>query len=130
MADTNAAMLQLADSFFGAIEGGDVETLRRLYADDARIWHNFDDVEQNVDDNLRVLAWLQRHLHDRRYEVIRRQALPDGFLQQHVLRGRTDAGEAFAMPACVICRVAEGRITRLDEYLDPAATAALSRRTT
>jgi ketosteroid isomerase-like protein len=129
MSEETEAMLRLADSFFGAIERGDVEALRALYATDALIWHNFDDVQQSVDDNLRVLTWLQRHLHDRRYDVGRREVLPDGFMQQHVLRGTNDAGEPFALPACIICRVNDGRITRLDEYLDSAAIAALSSST-
>ena len=34
-------MLALADRFFEAIPKGDVDTLRRLYAPDAAIWHNF-----------------------------------------------------------------------------------------
>lgn len=122
---TDAAMLDLAERFFGAIEAGDIERVRSLYSADAVIWHNDDGVEQSVDDNLRVLRWLCRHLHERRYEIVRRDALADGFLQQHVLRGRTDAGQPFAMAACIVCTVTAGRIRRLDEYLDPAAARPL-----
>ena len=44
--------------------------------------------------------------------------LIDGFVQQHVVRGRNALGEEFAIPACLVVTVVEGRITRLDEYLD------------
>jgi hypothetical protein len=54
------------------------------------------------------------------------KVLPDGFLQQHVLRGLTRAGEPFAMPACMVVRCVDGRILRIDEYLDPAQASALS----
>jgi ketosteroid isomerase-like protein len=33
------------------------------------------------------------------------------------------------VPACVVCTVKNGRITRLDEYLDTAQLAPLSART-
>ena len=40
--------------FFAALEAGDIETLREIYAPDADIWHNEDLVEQPVEDNLKV----------------------------------------------------------------------------
>jgi ketosteroid isomerase-like protein len=118
---------QMADLLFGLVERGDIDALRRLYHPDARIWHNYDQREQTVDQNLVTLAWMCQRLFDRTYEVIRREVLHDGFMQQHVLHGLTRAGEPFAMPACMIVRCAEGRITRIDEYLDPGQAAALSR---
>jgi ketosteroid isomerase-like protein len=52
-------------------------------------------------------------------------------VQEHVLRGTVrTTGEAFAMPACVICTVADGRIVTLDEYLDSAHTRPLLARPT
>ena len=59
------------------------------------------------------------------YGVKRRLAIPGGFLQEHGLRGTLASGEAFEMPACVICTVADGVITTLDEYLDSAHTQPL-----
>lgn len=120
--------LALADRFVTAIQNADIPTIRACYALDARIWHNFDGKEQTVDENLVTLGWLVKQLPQRQYQVSRRENLPDGFLQQHVLAGTTRHGDAFAMPACIICKVKDGRITRLDEYLDPASAAALNKR--
>ena len=50
--------------FFAALEAGDVETLREIYAPDAVIWHNDDLVEQPVEDNLKVLRGLHRAVSD------------------------------------------------------------------
>ena len=75
---------------------------------------------------LRVLAWLIRALPERRYRIVRREILADGFMQQHVLEGVLADGQPFAMPACVVVQAKDGRITRLDEYLDPAAVAPLA----
>ena len=54
----------------------------------------------------------------------RLEVFPGGFVQQHLLKGRrvTD-GLPVQLPACVIAYVREGRITRLDEYLDSAHVA-------
>jgi ketosteroid isomerase-like protein len=121
------AFLAVADRLFGAVERGDLDELRRLYDPDARIWHNFDGREQSVEENLQTLTWMCGRLFDRTYEIVRREVLPDGFVQQHVLRGLTRAGEPFAMPACMIVRCADGRITRIDEYLDAAQATPLAR---
>ena len=42
---------------------------------------------------------------------------------QHVLRARGPEGQAIELRACMVCDVVDGRITRLDEYLDGAAVA-------
>ena len=118
--------LDLAERFIGAIQAGDAETVRACYAPDARIWHNNDGLEQTVDENMRVLNWFMRTLPDRGYRVTRREALPDGFLQQHVLEATLPDGAPWAMDACLVVRVANGRITRLDEYIDSAKAAELT----
>lgn len=117
--------LDVAQHFFTAIETGDVEAVSRLYAPDVVVWHNTDGVEQTAGQNLATLTWMVRHLSDRRYEVIRRVATEDGFVQQHVLRAQAPGGE-LALPACIVARVQEGRISRIDEYLDSAHLAVLT----
>jgi uncharacterized protein len=119
-----ADVLAVAERFFRAVEAGDVEAIRSIYAPDARIWHNNDRLEQTVDQNLRVLGWVARNLTDRHYRVQRRVAIPGGFMQQHVLEANT-VGGPFSMPACIVCEVKDGRITRLEEYLDSAQAGHL-----
>jgi hypothetical protein len=42
-------------------------------------------------------------------------------VQQHVVRDtRVQDGVRLALPACVVCAVAQGRITPLDESFDSA----------
>ena len=116
----------LASFFVGAIERGDVDAVRACYHPDARIWHNNDGLEQTVDENLRVLGWMARTLLTRTYDVVRLEALPDGFVQQHVLRADLPNGGTWTLDACVIVRVEDGLIVRLDEYLDSAQVAKLA----
>ena len=117
--------LELCDQLFSAIMRADIETVRGIYAPDAVIWHNNDGIEEDPDRNLRVLSWVARNIKDLRYEEIRRHETPTGFVQQHVLRGIAPNGTALEIPACIVCEVKDGRITRLDEYLDSAHTASL-----
>lgn len=117
--------LDFAERFVGAIQTGDTATVRACYAPDAKLWHNNDGIEQTVDQNMKVLDWFIRTLPDRNYRVLRREALPDGFMQQHILEATLPDGTKWAMDACVVVRMKDGVITRLDEYIDSAKSGAL-----
>ncbi len=123
---TEQEILAFAKTFVDAIQAGDVPTVRACYAPDAKLWHNTDNIEQTVDQNIKLLEWFMRKLPDRHYRVLRREALKDGFVQQHVLEATLPDGTKWKMDACVIVRMENGRIVRLDEYLDSAAANALS----
>ena len=120
--------MSVADDLFAAIEKGDVDAVRSIYAPDAVIWHNFDNVEQTPDENLRTLTWMTANVGDLRYEDVRRQVTDEGYVQQHTFCGKARNGEVVRAPCCLIVRVKDGRITRLEEYLDPAQFAPLFAR--
>jgi len=115
----------VADDLFAAIEKGDVDAVRAIYAPGAVIWHNTDGIEQTVEENLRTLRWVCDNLADRAYEDVRRTEFDGGFVQQHTLRF-TKNGERREIPACIVATVAAGRITRIDEYLDSAHVARIT----
>lgn len=122
---TAPSPLDVAERLFAAIQSGDTAAVFDIYAPDVKVWHNNDQVTQGRDDNLRIIRWLAANIPDLRYEDIRRHELPGGFIQQHVLRGTAPNGRALEVPACIVCEVADGHVTRLDEYLDSAHTAVL-----
>lgn len=117
--------LEVADRLFSSIMKGDIDGVRDVYDPACTIWHNNDNTEQNVDQNLRVLAWVVKNIGNLRYEDVRRHETPTGFVQQHVLRGTGPSGKAVEIAACIVCKVENGRITRLDEYLDSAQVTPL-----
>jgi ketosteroid isomerase-like protein len=121
-----ADIASLAKRFFDAIEAGDVEAVAAAYADDVAIWHNTDGALQSKAENLQTLAGLIRAYPHRRYEDRRLTAFPGGFVQQHTLRAVRRDGAHRELPACIVCQVANGRITRLDEYFDSAHVAAFT----
>ena len=110
-----------------AIEAGDAAAVRAAYHPDARIWHNFDQIEQTVDENLATLGWLMRAMPERRYEDVVRHRIEGGVAQQHVLRGTTAGGAEVELVACLFVQVDEdGLVTRIDEYVDTAQAAVLT----
>jgi ketosteroid isomerase-like protein len=117
--------MSVADDLFASIEKGDIDGVRAIYAPDAVVWHNTDGVEQTVDENLRTLQWVVDNLADRSYDEVRRTEHDGGFVQQHVLRF-TKAGERREIPACIVATVADGQITRIDEYIDSAHVARIT----
>jgi uncharacterized protein len=129
MGDHSSSAEQVAivvDRFIGAIEQGDVDGAREMYADDASVWHNFDGLSQTKEQNLRALVWLVRNLQDRRYTDVRRVPFEGGLVQQHVLVGTALNGTRVEMPAMMRVEVRDGKIFRIEEYVDPSQAAALT----
>jgi uncharacterized protein len=116
---------ELVVCFFAALEDGDIDTLREIYAPDAVIWHNDDLIEQPVEENLKVLQGLHRAVSGLHYDIVRRVPTPDGVLQQHVLRGRLHGGAEVELHAAMYLQVRDGHITRIEEYLDSGKRAAI-----
>ncbi len=104
--------------FFDAIERGDVEAAAALYAPNAVIWHNTDEVATSREASVAVVRDIARNLHDRRYADRRVATFATGFVQQHILIGRLADGTGFRLPACVVGTVEHGLIVRFDEYYD------------
>ncbi|GAA1245245.1 nuclear transport factor 2 family protein [Janibacter melonis] len=120
MTDHDVAV-SLLDRIVAAAEAGDPADIYEIYAPGAVIWHNHDLKESSVEQNARLLAAMDRWVADRRYTERRISTFPGGAVQQHVLRGtRRSTGEEVALHACVVIAVEDGRVTRLDEYIDSA----------
>ena len=119
--DESKEILSLAKSFFDGLEQGDISILRRVYAPDVEIWHNTDGLIQTLEENETTLKGFVSRISDRKYSQRRTDAFPGGFVQQHVLTGVRKDGEKVSLPACIVCQVKNGKITRLDEYFDSAA---------
>ncbi|HEY2751172.1 nuclear transport factor 2 family protein [Phenylobacterium sp.] len=118
------AIRALAARFFDCIEQGDVEGVSACYAPELVVWHNFDDLEQPREANLATLASMIKWISERRYERRRVDVFEGGFVQQHVLTGTRRDGVRVSLPGVLVGQVRDGKITRLDEYLDSAQVAA------
>jgi ketosteroid isomerase-like protein len=122
------AMSDLAARFFAAIEAGDIEGVTACYAPHAVIWHNDDGVEQSREENLKTLRSFIGFTADRTYADARRSFFDGGFAQQHRLVAHAKNGAALESHVAILCRVEDGVIVRLDEYMDPAPIQAWIKR--
>ncbi len=115
---TEGEIRALARRFFDAVEQGDVDTVGECYSADAVIWHNTDSIRTSREENLTVLRGMVGRISDRIYDDRQVAVFENGFVQQHVLRGTRKDGVRLALPACIICRLVDDKIARLDEYFD------------
>lgn len=114
----------LAATFSEAFPVGDFDTLRKVFHPDAVVWHNYDGIEQPLEENLAMLARILR-AHTLRYVDIRRWYCEQVVVQQHRVL-IDERGEPTEVEACLVLHVRNGRIARLDEYVDPNRLAVLS----
>jgi len=116
----------LLDRIVAAALAGDATDLFDIYAPDAVIWHNHDLKETTVAENAQLLEAMDGWVKNRSYDERRIQVFEDGAMQQHVLRGtRAGDGEPVELHACAVITVRDGKVTRLDEYLDSREAARL-----
>lgn len=114
----DAGTNELADRFFGAVSAGDIDTVRECYSPDARIWHNFDNVETTREENLQLLAYVTENWKNFRFENVRRRPMEGGFIQQHEMHGEGADGKPFMAPAILLVSVQDGHVSRIEEYFD------------
>jgi ketosteroid isomerase-like protein len=120
------AIADVADRLFEAIENSDIAMLQQLWNDDVTVWKTGEHRDRDKERALRVITWLFNRTIDRRYEILDRQLFDGGFVQQHILHANGHDGESISMRVCVVIKLgANGLISRIDEYFDPAELAPL-----
>lgn len=118
--------IDVANRLFDAIERGDHASVEAMWADGVTVWHSGDAEDNDRVRALKVIRWFIRSTTQRSYEILDRQAFDGGFVQQHVLRAEGAGGASITLRVCIVIKVnADGLITRIDEYFDPADMAAL-----
>lgn len=117
--------VQALDRLVIAVESSDADALRAAFAPDAIIWQGHDGTEHSVQDISARLAGPAPALVDRAYVDRHVFVFANGVAQSHTLRAtRRETGERVEMHAVLVCTVVDGLISRLEEYLDPAALSA------
>ena len=115
---TDAELRDLCHRYFDAVERRDVATVAELYAPDFVFWINLTGAESSREDNLKALADGYA-LHRRRtYDDRTIHTFATGFVVQYSVNVVAHDGRRTSLWACVVARCHQGRITRIDEYLD------------
>lgn len=115
MTETN-----VIDRLFGALGKGDLEAARDCLTPDARLWHSFDRIALDRNGAMAGFADFVGNFVARTIIDVRRHAIDGGFVQQHLMTATRQTGEVMAWPVCIVVRIENDSIVRLDEYIDRA----------
>ena len=115
---TEGEIRELCQAFFDAYEQRRVDVLDRLYADDCVIWHNVFGRDTTRDENLARFHDSYRGQRRRTYDDRIVNTFEDGFVIQYTLGGVQTNGHRGALWICIVGRCRDGKITRIDEYMD------------
>jgi ketosteroid isomerase-like protein len=113
----------LCHEFFDAYQDGRVDVLERILSDDCVIWHNVFGRETTKSDNLTKYPDSYSGQRRRTYDDRIVNVFDDGFVIQYTLRGVMHTGHVGALWLCIVGRVRDGQITRIDEYMDSSKFA-------
>jgi ketosteroid isomerase-like protein len=114
------------DALNAALCSASVDDVVEYLAPGAVTWHNDDKVEIDAVENMKRLPGLHQLVDGVGIDVLQVEPLESGWLQRFVLRGTVrSTGNALAAHNCIVVHLADGRITRIDEYVDPTMGAQL-----
>ncbi|WP_159872218.1 nuclear transport factor 2 family protein [Novosphingobium sp. 9U] len=109
----------LADKLGQAIRERNPDLLRQIYADDIRVWHGATGSAMGKDENIGMLTAVFAISSGLEYTDVRRHDIEQGLVQQHTLVGTFDDGANMpGLNACMVIKVAGGKIASIDEYFD------------
>jgi ketosteroid isomerase-like protein len=109
---------RLCHALFDALEQGDIAAVAACYAPNMTMWFNGTGEESSQSDHLAALV-KGKDLHRRRlYNDRVVNTFADGFVAQYTCNVVTLKGAQFALSACLVAEVHDGKIVRLFEYLD------------
>lgn len=114
-----------AHRLFDAFEQGDRVGMLNVLTEDAVVWHNHDDREKLLSEQLDTLLATQNVAERFEYVDRRYQPIDGGALLQHRLSGSVPGGATFDAPILIRMTMRGDRIARMEEYVDRGTLASL-----
>jgi limonene-1,2-epoxide hydrolase len=125
----NSNARALADALGAAIQARNAEQIRAIYAAGVKIWHANTNAAQTGEENANFLARIFAITSELSYRDVRRYDIDGGVVQQHRLTGKFKDGKPLPdLHACMVIKVAEGKIVSIEEYFDSATFAEVWQR--
>lgn len=113
----------IAQQLFDAFVAHDLDAVEALLAPDAVLTQN--GASRSWAEMRPMIEGIRSVLGDHRYERVRRVVGDGAVVEEHDVVSTTPDGRNLRLAACVVIRVDEvGRITTLDEYVDPTPLMA------
>jgi ketosteroid isomerase-like protein len=125
MKDTE--LRDLCHRYLDAIERHDVETVADLYAPGFVFWINLTGAESPREANLESLREGYALLRRRTYDDRTIDTFETGFVARYAVNVVQHDGRRASLWACIVAQCQDGRITRIDEYLDSSKFRAKRR---
>ena len=117
MTTHQASIEAVADRFFAVYAAADEDGIREVLAPDFEGWtSSFGGRDLTVDSLVNGAKWEAQNV-DMELDEVRRHVTDHGFVRQFVIRMTNAEGARMEIPGCMVALVADGRITRFDEYL-------------
>ena len=116
----------IARAMFDAFQSGDAKAARAILAEGFTGSQNGGPA-MDRETLLKFSGAVKAAVPDFRYEEIECAPTPDGFVEEHTVRGTLPDGAALNLRLCVVGAVENGKVTRLREYLDSAGAAGLAK---
>ena len=114
----------MAERFLEKLAAGD---LGDLITDDAVSWHNLDEVESPVSTAAGNFAAVRVRYSDFRYAELRYSVAEGGVsLARFTIMATLGGGRELRVPGCLVVTEQNGKITRVEEYLDGRQVAPLA----
>lgn len=107
----------VADRFFAVYAAADEDGIREVLAPDFEGWTStFGGYDLTVDSLVNGAKWEAQNV-DMELDEVRFHVTDSGFVRQYVIRMTNAEGVPLEIPGCMVALVADGRITRFDEYV-------------
>lgn len=117
MTTHQASIEAVADRFFAVYAAADEDGIREVLAPDFEGWtSSFGGRDLTVDSLVNGAKWEAQNV-DMTLDEVRRYVTDSGFVRQYVIRMTNADGVPMEIPGCIVALMADGRITRFDEYV-------------
>ena len=125
---TDAEIRAMCNRFFDAYQDRRIDELESIYAPDCIVWHNVFGRDTKGSENLAALPKSYEGQRRRTYDDRTINTFEGGFVIQYTLHGVQHSGHRCALWICIVGLCRDGKITRIDEYMDSSKFAAWAGR--
>jgi ketosteroid isomerase-like protein len=114
--DAKAAVQRIADT----LAGGDGAAIADILAGDAVVWHNYDGRDVPAAQAFTGVAQLHALVDGLRVDIVQDETISGGAVARLEIRGTVrGSGRPLLARNCIFVTITEGRVRRIDEYVDP-----------